>query len=65
MSMEIVPDAFYNTSNLADILGLSLHTIQKLLQNKELPGFKVGHRWFVLGSALLALGKSGDIEGAA
>ena len=56
--MEIVPNALYTTANLADILDVNLQTVQKLLQNGELPGFKVGRRWYVVGRDLLAMGQA-------
>jgi excisionase family DNA binding protein len=39
----------------ATFLGCSLDLIYKGLRDKEIPGFKVGRRWFVVTAKLLAM----------
>jgi excisionase family DNA binding protein len=57
MTIEIKENALYTSEDLAEILQLSVATVQRMLKDGTLPGFKLGsRRWYVLGKDLLAMG---------
>ena len=41
-------------SDLQEILGIGRNAVYKLLQNQEIPAFRIGTRWRVSKAALLA-----------
>lgn len=42
--------------DVCDLTGLSAQTVRRCLSRGELPGFKVGRKWFVSKSRLLQMG---------
>ena len=66
MSMEIKANVLYTPTDLAEILGFDRRTVQKMLAEGKLPGFKIGRRrWFTRGRDLLAMAQQGSDRDAA
>lgn len=40
-----MPETYLNLEQVANILGVSERTVLRLLDRKEIKGFKVGRRW--------------------
>ena len=65
MLMKIEANVLYTPKDLAEILGFDRRTVQKMLAEGTLPGFKIGRRrWFTLGRDLLAMANN-DRDAAA
>lgn len=43
-------------ADMCALTGLSAQTVRRCLERGELPGFKIGRRWFVPKSRLLEMG---------
>lgn len=43
-------------SDVCGLTGLSAQTVRRCLERGELPGFKIGRKWFVPKSRLLEMG---------
>lgn len=66
MSGEIEENRLYTPTDLAGILGFDRRTVQRMLAEGTLPGFKIGRRrWFTLGRDLLAMAQAGNDRDAA
>jgi len=61
---EILADKLYTVEEVAELLGgLHRRTVWRMLSRGELPGRKIGRRWYVRGSDLLAAGTEDTEEG--
>lgn len=49
-------DKYITPEEVADELGLSLTTVYNLLRKGELPGVKIGRKWFILREKIERLG---------
>ncbi|MBT4936332.1 helix-turn-helix domain-containing protein [Candidatus Peregrinibacteria bacterium] len=54
MAGKIDTDKIYNSSEIANILGIHQVTIRRFLKEKKIKGRKVARQWLVLGKNLLA-----------
>ncbi len=48
----MTPDPVLNPQQVADELGVTVHTVREWLRLGELPGAKRGNRWFIRRSAV-------------
>jgi len=55
MPEAIVKDALYSVEDLADLLRIKPTAVRQLIRLGKIPAAKIGRRWYVRGSNLLAI----------
>jgi len=50
---DITPQQVLTVEHVAELLGLNPETVRRLLNKGELPGKRIGRRWYVRRAALL------------
>lgn len=49
------PDRFYSTASVAELFDVKVETVQTWIKEGKLPAVKIGSRWKIRHSAVMAL----------